>query len=167
MSQQVINVGSTANDNNGDTLRGSWIKANDNFTELYGNLPIGTVPTAWAATLTDSGGGRTFNVTVNVARHTSIGFVSTFTADLTVNSVTGSATGNLRLSLPDPVLYEAAFSVWLDNGTNQAKTAVIARAINGTSYCEISHFENGDAASLAGHLQATSRLIVSGTYFTS
>ena len=167
MSQQVINVGSTANDNSGDTLRGSWIKANDNFTELYGNLPIGTVPTAWAATLTDSGGGRTFNVTVNVARHTSIGFVSTFTADLTVNSVTGSATGNLRLSLPDPVLYEAAFSVWLDNGTNQAKTAVIARAINGTSYCEISHFENGDAASLADHLQATSRLIVSGTYFTS
>ena len=167
MSQQVINVGSTANDNNGDTLRGSWIKANDNFTELYGNLPIGTVPTTWAATLTDSGGGRTFNVTVNVARHTSIGFVSTFTADLTVNSVSGSATGNLRLSLPDPVLYEAAFSVWLDNGTNQAKTAVIARAINGTSYCEISHFENGDAVSLAGHLQATSRLIVSGTYFTS
>ena len=167
MSQQVINVGSTANDNNGDTLRGSWIKANDNFTELYGNLPIGTVPSAWAATLTDSGGGRTFNVTVNVARHTLIGFVSTFTADLTVNSVSGSATGNLRLSLPDPVLYEAAFSVWLDNGTNQAKTAVIARAINGTSYCEISHFENGDAVSLAGHLQATSRLIVSGTYFTS
>ena len=167
MSQQVINVGSTANDNNGDTLRGSWIKANDNFTELYGNLPIGTVPTTWAATLTDSGGGRTFNVTVNVARHTSIGFVSTFTADLTVNSVTGSATGNLRLSLPDPVLYEAAFSVWLDNGTNQAKTAVIARAINGTSYCEISHFENGDAASLADHLQATSRIIVTGTYFTS
>ena len=102
-----------------------------------------------------------------MARHTSIGFVSTFTADLTVNSVTGSATGNLRLSLPDPVLYEAAFSVWLDNGTNQAKTAVIARAINGTSYCEISHFENGDASTLADHLQATSRLIVSGTYFTS
>ena len=166
MSQQVINVGSTANDNNGDTLRGSWIKANDNFTELYAALPL-VSPSAWATTLTDSGGGRTFNVTVNVARHTSIGFVSTFTADLTINSVTGSATGNLRLSLPDPVLYEAAFSVWLDNGTNQAKTAVIARAINGTSYCEISHFENGDAATLADHLQATSRLIVSGTYFTS
>lgn len=166
MSQQVINVGSTANDNNGDTLRGSWIKANDNFTELYTALPL-VSPTAWVPTLIDSGGGRTFAITTNTARHTSIGFVSTFTADLTINSVTGSATGNLRLSLPDPVLYEAAFAVWLDNGTNQAKTAVIARAINGTSYCEISHFENGDADSLAGHLQATSRLIVSGTYFTS
>lgn len=166
MSQQVINVGSTANDNNGDTLRGSWIKANDNFTELYDALPL-VSPTAWVPTLIDSGGGRTFAIATNTARHTSIGFVSTFTADLTINSVTGSATGNLRLSLPDPVLYEAAFSVWLDNGTNQAKTAVIARAISGTSYCEISHFENGEAASLAGHLQATSRLIVSGTYFTS
>lgn len=166
MSQQVINVGSTANDNNGDTLRGSWIKANDNFTELYAALPL-VSPSTWVPTLIDSGGGRTFAITTNTARHTSIGFVSTFTADLTVNSVTGSATGNLRLSLPDPVLYEAAFSVWLDNGTNQAKTAVIARAINGTSYCELSHFENGEADSLAGHLQATSRLIVSGTYFTS
>jgi hypothetical protein len=167
MSKQVINVGSTANDNNGDTLRGSWIKANANFDELYGNLPIDVTPTAWTPALTDSGGGCTFAFTTNTARHTSIGFVSTFTVDLTINSVTGSATGNLRLTLPDPVLYEAAFSVWLDNGTNQAKTAVIARAINGTSYCEISHFENGDAASLAGHVQATSRLIVSGTYFTS
>jgi hypothetical protein len=166
MSQQVINVGSTANDNNGDTLRGSWIKANDNFTELYAALPL-VSPTAWVPLLTDSGGGRTFAFTTNVARHTSIGFVSTFTVDLTINSVTGSATGNLRLTLPDPVLYEAAFSVWLDNGTNQAKTAVIARAINGTSYCELSHFENGDAFTLADHLQATSRLIVSGTYFTS
>lgn len=166
MSQQVINVGSTANDNNGDTLRGSWIKANDNFTELFAALPL-VSPSTWVPTLIDSGGGRTFAITTNTARHTSIGFVSTFTADLTINSVTGSATGNLRLSLPDPVLYEAAFSVWLDNGTNQAKTAVIARAINGTSYCEISHFENGEATSLAGHLQANSRLIVSGTYFTS
>ena len=166
MSQQVINVGSTANDNNGDTLRGSWIKANDNFTELYTALPL-VSPTTWVPTLIDSGGGRTFAITINTARHTSIGFVSTFTADLTINSVTGSATGNLRLSLPDPVLYEAAFSVWLDNGTNQAKTAVIARAINGNSYCEISHFENGDAFTLADHLQANSRLIVSGTYFTS
>ena len=32
---------------------------------------------------------------------------------------------------------------------------------------ELSHFETGDATSLAGHLQATSRLIVSGTYFTT
>lgn len=35
MSQQLINVGSLANDGTGDTLRNSQIKSNANFTELY------------------------------------------------------------------------------------------------------------------------------------
>ena len=167
MSQQVINVGSTANDNNGDTLRGSWIKANANFDELYGNLPINNAPSTWTPTLTDSGGGRTFAFTVNTARHTSIGFVSTFTADITINSVSGSATGNLRLSLPDPATYDAAVSIWLDNATNQAKTSVIGKIVGGTSYWELSHYETGDITSLASQLQATSRILVSGVYFTA
>ena len=166
MSQQVINVGSTANDNNGDTLRGSWIKANANFDEIYAALPL-TAPSTWVPTLVDSGGGRTFAFTVNTARHTSIGFVSTFTVDLTINSVTGSATGNLRLGLPDAVTYNAALSVWLDNATNQAKTSVIGLAVGGTQYAELSHYETGDTASLAPHLQATSRVVVSGVYFTA
>jgi hypothetical protein len=37
MSQQIINVGATANDGTGDTLRLSQQKANANFTELYGS----------------------------------------------------------------------------------------------------------------------------------
>jgi len=166
MSQQVINTGTTANDNTGDTLRASWQKANDNFDEIYAALPL-VSPSTWVPTLTDSGGGRTFAFTVNTARHTSIGFVTTFTVDLTINSVAGSATGELRLSLPDPVSYNAALSVWLDNGTNQAKTSIMGQAIAATSYCQISHFETGDVNSLAPHLQATSRLIVSGVYFTA
>jgi hypothetical protein len=166
MSQQVINVGSTANDNSGDTLRGSWIKANANFDEIYAALPM-TAPSTWVPTLTDSGGGRTFAFTVNTARHTSIGFVSTFTADITINSVSGSATGNLRLGLPDAATYDAAVSIWLDNATTQAKTAVIGKVIGGTSYCELSVYDTGDISSLAGALQATSRLVVSGVYFTA
>ena len=166
MSQQVINVGSTANDNSGDTLRGSWIKANANFDEIYAALPL-TAASTWVPTLIDSGGGRTFAFTVNTARHTSIGFVSTFTVDLTINSVTGSATGNLRLGLPDAATYDAAVSIWLDNATNQAKTCVIGKVVGGTSYCELSHYENGDITSLAAQLQATSRILVSGVYFTA
>jgi hypothetical protein len=166
MSQQVINVGSTANDNNGDTLRGSWIKANANFDEIYAALPL-IAPSTWVPTLIDSGGGRTFAFTVNTARHTSIGFVTTFTADITINSVTGSSTGNLRLSLPDPCTYNAAVSLWLNNGTNQAKTSLIGRVIGGTNYCELSSFETGSTTSLGGHVQATSRLVVSGVYFTA
>ena len=166
MAQQVINTGTTANDNTGDTLRASWQKANDNFSEIYAALPM-LAPSTWVPTLTDSGGGRTFAFTVNTARHTSIGFVSTFTVDLTINSVTGTSTGNLRLSLPDACTYNAAVSLWLTNGTNQAKTALIGRVIGGTNYCELSAFETGTTSSLGGHVQATSRLVVSGVYFTA
>lgn len=166
MPQQVINTGTLANDNTGDTLRSSWQKANANFDEIYAALPL-VAPSTWVPTLTDSGGGRTFAFTVNTARHTSIGFVSTFTVDLTINSVTGSATGNLRLGLPDAVSYNASLSVWLDNATTQAKTSAIGLAIGGTQYAELSHYENGDTSSMASQLQATSRLIVSGVYFTA
>ena len=122
MAQQIINIGAIANDNTGDTLRGAGQKLNDNFTEIYAALPL-TAPTTWVPTLIDSGGGRTFAITVNMARRTAIGFIETFTADLTITSVSGAATGDLRISLPDPVTYDAALSVYLDDATNQAKTA--------------------------------------------
>lgn len=35
MAQQIINVGAAPNDGDGDTLRSSFIKTNENFTELY------------------------------------------------------------------------------------------------------------------------------------
>ena len=165
MAQQIINIGTIANDTTGDTLRGAGQKINDNFDEIYAALPL-VAPSTWVPTLTDSGGGRTFAFTINTARHTSIGFVTTFTADLTINSVTGSATGELRLSLPDASTYDAAVSIWLDNATTQAKTAVIGKVVGGTSYCQLSHYETGDISSLAAQLQATSRILVSGVYFT-
>ena len=166
MAQQIINIGAIANDNTGDTLRGAGQKLNDNFNEIYAALPL-TAPSTWVPTLIDSGGGRTFEITVNMARSTSIGFIETFTVDLTINSVSGAATGDLRLSLPDPVTYDAALAIWLDNATNQAKTAVIGKAVGGTSYAALYHYENGDSTSLAGQLQATSRIVISGTYFTA
>ena len=35
MAQEIINIGVTADDGTGDTIRGSGIKINNNFTELY------------------------------------------------------------------------------------------------------------------------------------
>lgn len=35
MAQQLINIGTTANDGTGDSLRAAFDKANDNFNELY------------------------------------------------------------------------------------------------------------------------------------
>ena len=37
MPQQIINIGTTANDGTGDPLRDAFDKCNDNFTELYGS----------------------------------------------------------------------------------------------------------------------------------
>ena len=39
MTQQILNVGSSANDGTGDTLRAAMVKTNENFTELY-NSPL-------------------------------------------------------------------------------------------------------------------------------
>jgi hypothetical protein len=35
MSQEIINVGTSANDGTGDSLRNAFIKTNDNFTDIY------------------------------------------------------------------------------------------------------------------------------------
>jgi hypothetical protein len=39
MTQQVINVGTVANDGTGDPLRTAFIKVNSNFAEVYGLIP--------------------------------------------------------------------------------------------------------------------------------
>lgn len=39
MSQQIVNIGITPNDKNGDPLRTAFSKVNDNFTEIYARLP--------------------------------------------------------------------------------------------------------------------------------
>lgn len=42
MAQQVINIGSTANDGTGDPLRTAFTKANQNFAELYARGAAGS-----------------------------------------------------------------------------------------------------------------------------
>ena len=37
MAKQVINIGTTANDGTGETVRSAFDKVNNNFTELYDN----------------------------------------------------------------------------------------------------------------------------------
>ena len=38
MAKQIVNVGVSANDGSGDTIRASFDKCNDNFTELYDDV---------------------------------------------------------------------------------------------------------------------------------
>ena len=165
MSKQVINTGATANDNTGDTLRASWQKANDNFTELYTDISALNNATAYVPTLTDSGGGRTYTVTINSARYTEIGNLRWFTVSLSVTNATGVASGSLRLSLPDSSTYSAAICVQANGLASNAKTEIEGNAVAGQSYAEIVHYENGSTSSLASHIQTGSSLIVTGVYF--
>jgi hypothetical protein len=44
MTQQIINIGATANDGLGDPIRTAYNKCNENFTELYARVQD-TAPT--------------------------------------------------------------------------------------------------------------------------
>ena len=43
MSQQVVNVGPSANDGSGDPLRTAFTKINENFAEVYAKDPVGLI----------------------------------------------------------------------------------------------------------------------------
>lgn len=167
MAQQIINIGTIANDNTGDTLRGAGQKINDNFTEVYTDISALNSATAYVPTLTDSGGGRTFTATVNTARYTEIGNLRWFTVDLTVTGASGAASGELRVSLPATSTYSGSVEFWADNLASAAKTDIQAYIPAGANYAQLSHYENGDAFPLASHVNSTSRLIVTGVFFTA
>lgn len=44
MTKQTINIGQTANDRKGDSLRTAFLKINDNFDELYTSTESITTP---------------------------------------------------------------------------------------------------------------------------
>lgn len=62
MSQQVINVGTTPNDGQGDAIRTAYIKCNDNFGELFSRVQD-TPPIDPAGTAGDTAGMIAFDTT--------------------------------------------------------------------------------------------------------
>lgn len=51
MTKQVINIGTTANDRKGDSLRAAFTKVNENFTELFSlTAYTPTTPGNWNGT---------------------------------------------------------------------------------------------------------------------
>jgi len=60
MTLQVINVGTTPNDGQGDAIRTAYIKCNDNFAELYSRVQTAP-PTTPAGTAGDAAGMIAFD----------------------------------------------------------------------------------------------------------
>jgi hypothetical protein len=62
MAQQIINVGTAPNDGLGDPIRTSFIKTNDNFTELYARAQV-SPPDTLVGTLGDEAGMYAYSPT--------------------------------------------------------------------------------------------------------
>jgi hypothetical protein len=99
MSYQPINLGSTANDGTGDTLRASGDKTNDNFVEIYTLLGDGTdlssgisatatVVTLTAPTISGVVGGTITSATITTLTGTTF---SAGTLALSAGSITDSS----------------------------------------------------------------------------
>jgi hypothetical protein len=67
MAQQLINLGTTANDGTGDPIRSAGTKINSNFTELYSRQPY-SLPTATSVVL----GGVKIGSTVQINSTTGV-----------------------------------------------------------------------------------------------
>lgn len=167
MSQQIINTGVIANDGTGDNLRVAATKSNDNFTEIYTLISALNTATSYTPTVIDSGGGRTYTTTITSARYTQIGNLRWFSVDLTVTAASGTGSGGFRVSLPATSTYTVAGSAYGDNLTSGAKTDLQVIIPAAAAYAEVVHYENGDSNSLVDHVQATTRLVISGVYFSA
>lgn len=55
MTQQIIDVGSTANDGTGDPIRTAFTKTNDNFTELYNATTVSVTGNVSGGNIVSSG----------------------------------------------------------------------------------------------------------------
>ena len=120
MTQQIINVGTVANDGQGDSLRTAFIKSNDNFTELYTSAI--TIPTIV------SGNSNVFvnanaNVTIGVRGVANVMVVSsnlvTITGDL---AVTGNA--SLTGNIVGDAIYNGTTSIQIPSPGGNASVAV-------------------------------------------
>ena len=85
MSKQTINVGTTANDKKGDSLRAAFQKVNANFTELYQAIGLSDTGQTTALTFVGSTIGTDDSSNIIVDRATTV------TSDLTIG---GNITAN-------------------------------------------------------------------------
>jgi hypothetical protein len=92
MAQQSINLGTTANDGTGDTLRAAGLKVNTNFNEVYSNVSLLQIYTTSAFgyaniaySIAQSAHNKANNSDFIVAAN-----VATLRSELTANATSGT-----------------------------------------------------------------------------
>ena len=94
MAKQTIGLGSTANDNTGDTLRAGGDKVNDNFSEIYTALGNGSNLTVTLANPAPNQVLRYNGTTFIPSDYTQL----TSALDVNSNSIISSSNGNISIA---------------------------------------------------------------------
>lgn len=113
MAKQNINVGTTANDKKGDSLRAAFQKVNANFTELYtelglvvdANLNLGAFEFAGSTLSTTDSTAIVIDQAVTASSHLTIGGDLTF-PDATVQSTAFTTSPTLNILKIDDGVHE-------------------------------------------------------------
>ena len=138
MAQQVINIGSVANDGTGDPLRDAFDKVNDNFTELYsddmgdvnsvtGSGGITASPTTGAVTVSLDDDSITYaklgtEFTTSAALSTNVDFS---TAQVFTKTLTGNTTltfSNTAIGMVKDLVITGDHTLTLPSGSTVAGT---------------------------------------------
>jgi hypothetical protein len=145
MARQNINVGSAANDGNGDPLRTAFTKVNSNFTELYnaGYITTNSLPTALSDLTNDTG-----FITAN-SLPTALSDLTNDTGFITANSLptalsdltndTGFITAN---SVPSDIIPSEDNSYDLGSLTNHWSTLYVSGTRSDTEFSIITGVSN-------------------------
>ena len=125
MAKQTINVGTTANDKKGDSLRAAFQKVNANFTELYTQLGL-TDPTLNLGAFTFTGSVMSTDDSTNIVidRPITVNGEITVDGDIVPKTDLGASLGTptrqfKSLYVSDSTVYFGGVPLSVEAGTNE------------------------------------------------
>jgi len=133
MAKQTINIGSSANDGNGSTLRAGGDLINDNFNEIYAYLGNGTDLNATSFTLVDESSTETV-----------IGLGERVSVTGGTNLTTAVTTDKVNVTLNTTIT--GLTSVQTETLTNASGNLLVASATNITEF-------RGNGSSIEGQIK--------------
>jgi len=162
MTKQIINVGATANDKQGDSLRAAFQKVNANFTELYEAIGLSdtgqdTSLTFVGSTIsTDDSSSITIDRAVTVSSNLSVG------GDILPQTANGGDLGSA--SMPWKSLYVSNSTVYLGGVPLSLETGTNTLKVNNVPISQnITYTDIPNAPTDISDLTDTTGLLSSGT----
>lgn len=129
MAQQSINIGTTANDGTGETVRSAFDKTNDNFTELYTDKTKFTAKqdiTATSGTINlDASSYSIFEITSALTGATTLNIQNIVKGQVIDILVTGAQTITMADDFTTSAINQAGSSVYDGASSNHIQVVCI------------------------------------------